>query len=217
MAFRYSGTAWDGQKWIAAAGIKSLGVDVALYEARPTAQDGTVASKGHDAASPNSDHTVKPKSGAGVVRAIDMSVTFDQGDQISETIRTNRDRRLKYLIWNLRMFSSYVSSSGKPAWEWRPYGGTNGHITHIHVSTLQTGDPNGQPWEGIGAEYMFTDHEIEELKKLVAALDSVNSNGSFAAPAVKLIRRERSKPLHAHASDGHDHDGRYVKNVNVSK
>ena len=66
-------------------------------------------------------------------------------------------------------------------------------------------------------DVMFTDHEIEELKKLVASLDSVNSNGSFAGPSVKLIRRERSKPLHAHASDGHDHDGRYVKNVTVSK
>ncbi len=62
---------------------------------------------------------------------------------------------------------------------------------------------------------MFTDHEIKELKKLVAALDSVNSNGSFAAPAVKLIRKERGLPLHTPA--GHEHDGRYVKNVTVAK
>ena len=62
---------------------------------------------------------------------------------------------------------------------------------------------------------MFTDHEIEELKKLVAALDSVNSNGNFAGPAVKLIRRERQARLHDHAED--EHDGRYVKNVKVSK
>ena len=62
---------------------------------------------------------------------------------------------------------------------------------------------------------LFTDHEIEELKKLVAALDSVNSNGNFAGPAVKLIRRERSRTLHDHSEA--EHDGRYVKNVKVSK
>ena len=205
MAFRYSGTAWDSQQWRAAAAIKALGVEVALYEARPIAQDGTVASKRHDEASPNSDHTVKPKTGAGLVRAIDMTVTLAQGDQISEAIRTNRDQRLKYLIWNRRMFSSYVSSRGEPAWEWRPYGGTNGHITHIHVSTLQNGDTDNTPWAGIGDNTMgFTDHEIQELKDLVFALDSVNSGGEFAAPAVKLIRRERTKRLHDHGDHEHD-------------
>lgn len=43
---------------------------------------------------------------------------------------------------------------------------------------------------------MFTEHEIKELKGLVAALDSVGSNGGFAAEAVKLIRKERQLPLH---------------------
>lgn len=43
---------------------------------------------------------------------------------------------------------------------------------------------------------VFTDHEIKELKGLVAALDSVGSNGGFAAEAVKLIRKERELPLH---------------------
>jgi hypothetical protein len=46
-----------------------------------------------------------------------------------------------------------------------------------------------------GETTMLTDHEIEELKRLVASLDSVNSNGSFAEHAVALIRKERTLPL----------------------
>ena len=200
MSFVYRGKAWDGQRWSAAAGVVALGTQVSLYEDRPTAADGTVASRVHDANSPNSDHTVKPKTGSGIVRAIDMTVARGQGIQISEAIRVNRDSRLKYLIYNERMFSSYISSRGEPAWKWRT---AKGHKTHIHVSTLKSGDGNGAAWKGIGDDNTmgFSDHEVQELRDLVAALDSVDSGGEFAAPAVKLIRRERSKKLHSHGAD----------------
>ena len=47
-----------------------------------------------------------------------------------------------------------------------------------------------------GGLMSFSAHEIEELKLLVKSLDEVGSNGSFAAYAVKLIRKERQLPLH---------------------
>ncbi len=47
-----------------------------------------------------------------------------------------------------------------------------------------------------GGLMSFSAHEIEELKRLVKSLDSVDSNGGFASYAVKLIRKERNLPLH---------------------
>ncbi len=97
-------------------------------------------------------------------------------------------------------------------------------LTGGHRDVSATSCPGGSLYSKIPAinqlagDDMLTEHETEELKKLVASLDSVGSNGNFAGPAVKLIRKERSTPLHDHdVSDGHDHDGRYVKNVKVSK
>ena len=43
----------------------------------------------------------------------------------------------------------------------------------------------------------FTEHEVAELRRLVASLDEVDSNGGFAKYAVLLVREARSKPLHA--------------------
>lgn len=75
-------------------------------------------------------------------------------------------------------------------------------ISHAEWTSRKT-DPY---WDGsnrraineIREASMFTPHEIEELKKLVASLDSVQSNGGFAEYAVELVRRERETPLHSH-------------------
>ena len=149
MAYRYSGTAWDGQKWEAAQPIIALGTQVAAIPNRPTTADGIVASKRHDQVSPNSDHTPKPRTGLGTVRALDVTVSTSQGGIISEAIRASRDKRLKYLIYKDEMFASYSNSKG-PAWAWREYTG-GGHLEHIHVSTLKAYDRNSFEWD-IGFE-----------------------------------------------------------------
>ncbi len=55
--------------------------------------------------------------------------------------------------------------------------------------------------EQIREEAMFTKHEIEELKRVIASLDSVKSNGSFAGYAAELIRKERTYPIDHHKTD----------------
>lgn len=56
-------------------------------------------------------------------------------DRLAESLRASRDPRIKYLIWDGRMFSAYPTSH-YPAFAWRPYGGPNPHSTHLHLSVV---------------------------------------------------------------------------------
>lgn len=145
LGFRYGGTAWDSQEWAASMAVESLGREVDSVTPRPTASDGTVASKRHDEVSPTSDHTPKPNTGLGIVRAIDITVTVEQGSAWTEFLRQSKDSRLKYVIHNKRMFSSYWRGE-YPPFTWRPYTGSNGHVTHIHVSMLSSADFKNGSW-----------------------------------------------------------------------
>lgn len=158
MTFRLSGTAHDGQKWNTPKSIRSIATELDSIVGRPTAADGTVASRIHDAVSPNSDHKPKPKTAEfGWVRAIDFTVTRKLGDTISNQLRLRRDPRIKYLIWNRRMFSSYTSGGVAP-FVWRPYNGANGHLTHIHLSMIPAGDADASTW-GIAPTATETENE----------------------------------------------------------
>lgn len=144
--FRYSGTNWEGRPWRASSAVEALGRQI--EEAWPDRHgaDGTVASRGHDQNSPRSDHRPRPTTGPGIVRAIDVGETVeDQGETLAEELRRARDPRLKYLIHEGRLFSSYDHSNG-PAWSWRRYSGYNAHLNHVHVSVYGWADQAGQDW-----------------------------------------------------------------------
>lgn len=120
--------------------IRVLGAQIdAEISDRPTGADGTVASKQHDKVSPNSDHRPIPTTGSGVVRAIDVTVTRAQGDQITEAMRLSRDDRIKYVIYNRRTFSR--------DWKWRSYTGPAPHDSHFHLSTIESGDDDARAWQ----------------------------------------------------------------------
>ena len=141
--FYYSGTNWRGIKWRTSKPVTTLGHQIeAIFPHRyPT--DGTVASRTHDSINPLSDHSPDP---GGIVRAIDVGTeTIGQGTELVESLRTSRDPRLKYVIWQDRMFSSY-SRVPFPAWTWRPYSGVR-HRSHFHVSMLSSGDNDPRPFD----------------------------------------------------------------------
>lgn len=110
---------------------------------RNKASDGSIGDRRH-CGRPNasSDHCPRVRDGRiGVVTAID--ITHDAGngcdaDAIAESIRADRDSRVKYVIWNKRIVSSYPQG-GKDAWVWRNYSGSNPHTKHVHISVK--GDP----------------------------------------------------------------------------
>jgi lysozyme family protein len=105
----------------------------AAYPGRRKENDGTIGDAAHQART--SDHNPWVKDGAvGVVTALDITHDPAHGVDtyaIAETLRRNRDRRIKYVISNRRIFSSQLH-----AWEWHPYTGTNPHDHHVHISVL---------------------------------------------------------------------------------
>lgn len=110
---------------------------------RNKASDGTIGDRRHcGRPKASSDHCPRVRDGRmGVVTAMD--ITHDPGngcdaDSIAESIRADRDPRVKYVIWNRRICSSYPQG-GRDAWAWRNYSGSNPHTKHVHISVK--GDP----------------------------------------------------------------------------
>ena len=64
---------------------------------------------------------------------------------LREALRQSRDSRIRYVISEGQMFSSYPSG-GVPAWTWRPYRGANAHRRHLHVSVWDRNGDDPRPW-----------------------------------------------------------------------
>lgn len=135
---------------------------------RSTVSDGSIGDAAH--ATRDSDHNpwVPPPVG-GVVTARDFTNDPAHGANmvaISEALREARDPRIKYVIWDHRMFSSYPAS-GYAAWEWRPYSGINPHDHHMHVSVQPTPYlyDSSKAWDIEGKDWfdMATKEELQNV------------------------------------------------------
>ena len=134
---------------------------------RSKISDGWIGDADH--ASRTSDHNpwVPPPEG-GVVTAIDLTHDPRNGADmvgIAETLRESKDSRIKYVIFQGRMFSSYASS-GYDAWTWRPYSGVNAHAAHMHVSVQPSGYDSTRKWS-IGGKDWFDMATESDLRKIV--------------------------------------------------
>lgn len=125
----------------------------AAYPKRSKVSDGWIGDQAHSAR--KSDHNPNQY---GVVQALDLTHDLDgKGDdfdawKFAETLRRNRDRRIKYIISNGRIANSRpVTKGGKTykAFEWSPYTGANKHAQHTHISVVDGpalyDDPS--PWD----------------------------------------------------------------------
>jgi hypothetical protein len=118
----------------------------AAFPSRSKRSDGSIGDAAH--ATRTSDHN--PWVGPGVVTALDFTHDPSSGasmDELAEVLRASRDPRIKYVIWNRRIFSATTSP-----WQWRPYSGSNPHTTHLHISVVSTlpGYDDARPW-GVSA------------------------------------------------------------------
>lgn len=104
------------------------------YPGRSKASDGTIGDPSHQ--SRDSDHNAWVKDGAmGVVTALDITNDPAHGldsDVLAHVVIDSRDSRIKYVISNSQICSG--TGQDHPAWKWRPYGGSNPHKHHFHVS-----------------------------------------------------------------------------------
>jgi hypothetical protein len=116
--------------WRVAKSLLTLRQQVdAMAPGRDKSSDGTIGDQAHQAR--NSDHN--PNSD-GVVTAMDITNDPAHGvdsGALADMLRLSKDKRIKYVISNRRIFSSTVSP-----WQWRPYNGTNAHTKHVHVSVV---------------------------------------------------------------------------------
>jgi hypothetical protein len=123
-------------RWRVAAALLKLRMQ--LNERHPNRakfNDGSIGDAAHQ--SRDSDHNpwVRDEN-VGVVTAFD--VTHDPASglnchSLAETLRSSRDTRIKYVIWNSKIFASYPTGA-TAAWSWRAYGGSNPHDKHLHIS-----------------------------------------------------------------------------------
>lgn len=124
--------------WRLAASLKALRDSVnVLAPRRSKLSDGSIGDAAH--ATRASDHNPwVVHDGQGIVTAID--VTHDPASgcdalQLAESLRLSRDPRIKYVIFDRRIFSATIQP-----WQWRPYGGANPHSHHLHISVASTPD-----------------------------------------------------------------------------
>ena len=113
------------------AAIAALRQATALRPKRKKASDGLLPSKDHVKQNPNSDHN----SGFAVdithdpVKGIDCSFAF---------IRLQQDKRVKYLIFNGKIWSPEKGN--------RDYTGSNKHTKHLHISIKEKCGYDTSPW-----------------------------------------------------------------------
>ena len=116
------------------AAIAVLRQATALFPKRKKLSDGLLPSAAHQKANPNSDHntglavdlTHDPKNG------VDCAVIFE---------KLKEDERVKYLIFNKKIWSRDKAKSGN-----RVYSGTNPHSKHLHISINPDSANDTSPW-----------------------------------------------------------------------
>jgi hypothetical protein len=102
----------------------------AVAPGRSKLSDGTIGDAKHQTR--KSDHNPDAQ---GVVRAMDLTHDPDNGadmNLLAEHLRGGRDPRLKYVIFNRRIFSP------KTGFVWKQYNGENPHTKHLHISVDAT-------------------------------------------------------------------------------
>ena len=132
---------------------------------RAKGADGTICDTSHPTTSDHCPHNV-PGVGPEMVSALDLTHDPAGGFDsyaFAEVLRVHRDQRIKYVISDRRMFSSYATSS-YPAWSWRPYGGTDPHTNHVHISVLDAPiSDTSTPWNLEGFTVALSDLDVQRI------------------------------------------------------
>jgi hypothetical protein len=131
------------------------------YPGRPTGSDGALGDTAH--ANRVSDHN---PNYLGIVCARDFTEWVTNGvemnDVLAEFLRKSRDSRIKYVISDGKMFSSYPIRGYYNAWMWRPYNGVNKHTKHVHVSVHGNYDDR-RPWGFTRTKYWPKPHVVSVI------------------------------------------------------
>lgn len=158
---------------------------------RSTASDGLIGNPDH--AARTSDHNPHFVAGVGnnIVTALDLTHDPAHGFdsyEFAETLRRNKDRRVKYVISNHRIFSSYAVAGYEP-WTWRPYDGEDPHTGHVHASVLDALISDTRtPWNLEGFTVSSKDVIVGESALWDKAANRSDATGrNFANDVYKVV------------------------------
>jgi peptidoglycan hydrolase-like protein with peptidoglycan-binding domain len=186
-----------------AAGLSQATIHWPKRSTSPRARDadGIIGDARHQA-EPASDHNPDER---GIVHAFDLTHAPEIGVDchvISERIRGHHDHRVRYVIFDRRIFlgpwSGGVQRGDREPWLWVPYTGTSPHTEHMHVSIGY--DPSAEDdvsdWYAPGRHLtpptlQFGDHGIpvEHLQVALVIWHRDHHNGSGVAQHLKPTGR----------------------------
>ena len=151
--------------WWVSEAIQQLQIELSRRWPDDTDADWTIGDAKHRRR--RSDHNPAARSTPpNVVRAIDVRVSGkgskDKLDRLAEDLRYRRDPRIKYVIHNRQIFSSYIARNRPVPYTWGHYSGSNPHTTHVHVSVNPSGDHDRAPWDLRAARYV-KDYSVEDV------------------------------------------------------
>lgn len=189
--------------WRVAKSLETLRSQVnGAHPDRSKDSDGTIGDAAH--ASRDSDHNPWVQDGGtGVVTAMD--ITHDPGHGVdtyvvAETLRQNRDSRIKYVISNRRIFAG---ANGPSPFIWRAYSGSNPHDHHIHVSVLpdKVFYDDTRPWNlASDARPVLRNGSTGEAVKTLQRLLGIEADGIFGDQTEAAVKQFQA--THALAIDG---------------
>lgn len=152
----------------------------ALWPNRSRASDGTIGDTSHAARA--SDHNPDSR---GIVHAADLTHDPANGcdnNRNAETVKD--DPRVKYVIWNRRIWNPSISRT------WRPYTGTNPHDHHMHVSVTDAGENDTSSW------FTTTDtggFDMDDAKALDEFANVTKRTGAQLDAAVANLRDQAQR------------------------
>jgi hypothetical protein len=132
-----------------------LGQLNALAPGRNKASDGWIGDADHQ--NRTSDHNPwYPPPNGGIVTARDFTHDPRAGgldcQWLADTLIANRDPRIKYVIWNRRIWQG----------SWRAYSGANPHTAHLHLSVVASpANDSTTSWAGIGPAAPPPEDDVE--------------------------------------------------------
>lgn len=162
---------------------------------RNKGSDGTIGDADHQAR--ESDHNPEspppPGNPDDQVDAADITHDPAHGADmgvVAESIRKSRDRRVRYVIFNRRIFYGY-DRPGLPAFTWTTYSGSDPHSGHMHVSVNDVHHDETQLWQigiGMADSPQLTTTNWRILEGMLQLKDLVNDHVNKAPQPNEMAR-----------------------------